>query len=128
MNLKTLMRANLDRVLALVLVLAGAVLLVLGWVGVSGVALAPQQIPYLISGGLGGLFLGGLGVTAWLSADLHDEWRRLDSIEAALTALAEPAPAPTAVVEPLPQAAGSAQPAPAANGHRRAARVSKTLA
>jgi hypothetical protein len=127
MNLKTLVRANLDRAVALVLVLAGAVLLVLGWIGVSGVALAPQQIPYLISGGLGGLFLGALGGTLWLSADLHDEWRRLDSIEEALTTLAEAA-VPAEVMEVAEPAAVVQVPA-ASNGHSRSrVRVSKTLA
>ena len=44
-------------------------------------ALTAQQIPYIISGGIGGLFLLGLGAMLWLSADLRDEWRKLDAIE-----------------------------------------------
>jgi hypothetical protein len=87
MNLNTLLRTNLDRAIAALLVFLGGVLLVLGWIGVSGHALAPEQIPYLISGGLGGVLLGAIGCTAWLSADLQDEWRRLDSLEDRLTEL-----------------------------------------
>jgi hypothetical protein len=48
---------------------------------VSREPLTAQQIPYLISGGVGGLFFLGLGAMLWLSADLRDEWRRLDAIE-----------------------------------------------
>ena len=47
----------------------------------SGTGLAAQQNPYLISGGLGGLGLIAIGCTIWISADLQDEWRRLDSLE-----------------------------------------------
>jgi hypothetical protein len=73
-----------DRALAVALTLAGAVLLTVGWFGVSRQALAPLQIPYVVSGGLGGIFLTGVGAALWLSADLRDEWRKLDRIEAAL--------------------------------------------
>jgi hypothetical protein len=62
-------------------VIAGALAIVLGWNGVSEEPLTAQQIPYVISGGVGGLFLLGLGAMLWLSADLRDEWRRLDAIE-----------------------------------------------
>ena len=89
MNLNTLLRTNLDRAVAAVLVFLGGVLLVLGWIGVSGHALAPEQIPYLISGGLGGVLLGAIGCTVWLSADLQDEWRRLDSLEDRLAELVQ---------------------------------------
>jgi hypothetical protein len=37
-------------------------------------------MPYIASGGLGGIFLLGLGSTLWLSADLRDEWRKLDEL------------------------------------------------
>ena len=87
MKLKPLVLANTDRVIALGFVVAGAVLLVVAWFGVSSKALAPEQIPFLVSGGLGGIFLGAIGCTIWLSADLQDEWRRLDGIEDALSKL-----------------------------------------
>lgn len=39
------------------LVLAGFVAVVLGWRGVAGTLAVPVQVPYLVSGGLGGLAL-----------------------------------------------------------------------
>src|SRR5581483_2749023 len=41
------------------------------------------------SGGLGGVFLLGIGATLYMSADMHDEWRKLDRIEAAILKLAD---------------------------------------
>jgi hypothetical protein len=78
------LRLQWDRVLAWVLVAAGAVALIIGWVGVSGTSYSAEQLPYIISGGIGGIFLLGVGATLWLSADLRDEWRKLDRIEEAL--------------------------------------------
>jgi hypothetical protein len=80
------LRAQWDRVGAWVCVLAGAVALFVGWLGVSDTVLIFNQIPYLISGGLVGVFLLGLGAMLWLSADLRDEWRKLDAIEGYLAA------------------------------------------
>jgi hypothetical protein len=48
--------------------------------GVSRSGLPAEQIPYLASGAVLGLFALGVGATLWLSADLHDEWRKLDHI------------------------------------------------
>ena len=47
----------------------------------SGTLDTGKQIPYVISGAMVGLFLLGLGALLWLSADLRDEWRKLDAIE-----------------------------------------------
>ena len=69
-----------DRVLALLAAAIGALSLVLGWVGVSGVSLVTQQIPYLISGAVVGLVAFGVASTLWISADLRDEWAKLDDI------------------------------------------------
>lgn len=87
MEMKSFLRSNPDRVIAVVLVVAGVIALILGWIGVSGSTLTPQQIPYAVSGGLGGLALLGIGCTLWLSGDLQDEWRRLDRLEERLTDL-----------------------------------------
>ena len=70
-----------DRVAAWAAVLAGAVALIVGWFGVSGTAYQSEQIPYIVSGGIGGLFLLGLGGLLWLSADMRDEWYKLDRVE-----------------------------------------------
>ena len=74
-------RDQWDRVGAVVLVVAGALALLLGWIGISGALLPSEQLPYLLSGGLVGVFLLGVGTTMWLSADLRDEWRKLDRLE-----------------------------------------------
>src|SRR5713101_4395204 len=73
-----------DRVGAWLCVAAGAVLLVVGWVGVCGLAFPGGLLVYVISCGVGGVFLLGLGAMLWLSADLRDEWRKLDRIEQAV--------------------------------------------
>jgi len=80
-DLKSLFRLQWDRAAAWGLVALGAVVIAAGWVGVSGSALPAEQLPYIISAGVGGMFLLGLGATLWLSADLRDEWRKLDRIE-----------------------------------------------
>jgi len=89
MDLKRLLRNQWDRAAAVVAVALGAVALVLGYLGVSRSTLATQQIPYLASGGLFGVFALGVGATLWLSADLRDEWRKLDSIGADIRAQAD---------------------------------------
>jgi len=88
MSFRRLVRTQWDRFTAAVLVVAGVVALLAGWIGVSGTVLAYRQIPYVVSGGLVGLTLIVLGVGAWLSADLHDEWRKLDRLEERLAELA----------------------------------------
>lgn len=79
------LRIHWDRIAGWSTVLAGAIVLTAGWVGASGTPYPAAQLPYLLSGGLGGLFLLGVGGTLLLSADLRDEWHKLDAIEAALS-------------------------------------------
>jgi hypothetical protein len=57
-------------VLALVAAIAGGVALLIGYFGVSGTLDPGKQLPYLISGGIGGLFLLGLAAALLFSADL----------------------------------------------------------
>lgn len=75
------LRVQWDRALAVTVFAAGVVALVVGWAGISGEVFAARQLPYLLSGGIGGLFLLGAGATLWLSADLRDEWYQLRRIE-----------------------------------------------
>ncbi len=89
MNLGKWLRLAWDRAAAVVLIAAGAVALVLGWVGVSGEAFPAKQLPYVISGGIAGVFILGVGTLCWLSADMRDEWTKLDRIEDALNRLAD---------------------------------------
>lgn len=81
MNLGKWLALQGDRVAAWASVLTGAVALVVGWFGVSGTAYQSEQIPYIVSGGIGGMFLLGLGGMLWLSADMRDEWYKLDRVE-----------------------------------------------
>lgn len=81
MDVAKWIRSQWDRVGAWVCVVAGAVVLIVGWAGVSRYAYPADQLPYIISGGIGGLFLLGLGAMLWLSADLRDEWRKLDEMD-----------------------------------------------
>src|SRR5206468_3440434 len=95
MDLMTWLRAEWDRVLGFGLIALGAVLLVLGYLGVSNSPYVAEQLSYIVSGGLGGLFLLGAGATLLILADLHDEWRKLDRVEAMLSGeIPFPAPAP----------------------------------
>ena len=83
MNVLQWARAQWDRVLAGILFVFGGVAILLGWAGVRQEALTAAQIPYVVSGGLGGISLIGVGAVFWLSADLRDEWRKLDDLDAA---------------------------------------------
>jgi hypothetical protein len=73
-------RNQWDRVGAWVCVVAGALMVVFAWVGASKTPYTVEQIPYIISGGIGGLFLLGLGAMLWVSADLRDQWRTMEQI------------------------------------------------
>ena len=85
----TFVRSQPDRALAALSGVVGIVLLIVGWFGVSDQGIVAGQIPYLISCGLGGIFALATATTLWLSADLRDEWRKMDAVEAALLAQTE---------------------------------------
>jgi hypothetical protein len=80
------LRIQWDRCAAWLAIALGALCLLLGWLGVSSTPFPAQQISYLVSGGLTGVFLLGLGAMLWLSADLRDQWAKLDRIEAGMQA------------------------------------------
>lgn len=77
-------RLQWDRAGAWVCLLAGVITLFVGWLGVSDTAYTAKQLPYIAGCGLGGMFLLGTAAMLWLSADLRDEWRKLDRIEKAI--------------------------------------------
>lgn len=85
MELIRWVRLQWDRALGVAAMATGVVLLVVGWVKVSGTEFVSEQIPYVVSAGLGGLVALLLGGTLWLSADLRDEWRALDRIDERLS-------------------------------------------
>jgi hypothetical protein len=104
MDLKTYLRAQWDRVLAGAFVGFGLLVLLLGWIGVSSTPYATEQVPYLLSGGILAVLLLGVGGTLWLSADLRDEWRKLDDLDSTLVSLRDLAAA-LAVEQPAAPAA-----------------------
>ena len=77
MELATFLKAHRDRTAAVLFVLLGFLVLLIGWIGVSGVDLAVKQIPYVMSGGIAGILFVAVGAVLWVSADLRDEWREL---------------------------------------------------
>jgi hypothetical protein len=85
----------------------GALLVLLGYLGVSREAIVEKQIPYLVSGGIGGVLLCVVGAYFLGTEELRKDSGRLDRLEvmvqelhAALLArpdapaVAAPAPAP----------------------------------
>lgn len=83
-KLLMMLRYQWDRVIAVVAMIVGALALLIGWIGVSATPFLAEQLPYVVSGGIGGVLLFGLGAVLYLSADLRDEWRKLDAIERGL--------------------------------------------
>ncbi len=72
-----------------VLSIAGGATLAGGWAGLERSTLLAEQLPWIVSGGLGGLALLAVGVQLWAAADFADERRRLESVEAAILAQRE---------------------------------------
>jgi hypothetical protein len=89
MNLSWL-RANWDRALAWLLIVVGLVVLYVGWERSSDEVYPAAQLPFIVSGGIGGALLVVLGATLLISADLRDQWHKLHEIS---TRLASDTPA-----------------------------------
>ena len=101
MDLKTWLRAEWDRVAGYTLIGLGALCLLLGYLGVSDSPYVAEGLSYVMSGGIGGLFLLGAGATLLITADLHDGWRKLDRVEQALRETGAIPTVPTAVPVPV---------------------------
>jgi hypothetical protein len=86
MSVTRWLRVQWDRALAVALAVGGVIALVLGWQGVANAVVPAGQIPYVLSGGVGGLFALGLGATLWVAAELRDQWFKLDRLEEELRA------------------------------------------
>ena len=84
------LKVERERVAAWASIAVGGVCLIAGWFGVSGTKETYQQITYIVSGGISSLFFLGLGVGLLVSADLHDEWRKMDRLERALEIIRGP--------------------------------------
>jgi hypothetical protein len=64
-----------------ILVGLGFVALLIGYLGISREALVAKQLPYLISGGIGGLALVGFGAMLVGTEDLKRTQERIDQLE-----------------------------------------------
>jgi hypothetical protein len=71
------------------LLVASVVLLAVGWYGVSGTPRVARQLSYLVSGGLGGLLAGIVGIGLLVSNDVRRDRERLGRLEAAVVELRE---------------------------------------
>jgi hypothetical protein len=80
----TWLRLQWDRCGAWIAIGVGALALLLGWIGLSSTPYPAEQLPYIFSGGIAGIFFLGIGAMLWLSADLRDEWQKLNLIEDAI--------------------------------------------
>jgi hypothetical protein len=78
------LKAQRDRVVAWVLIAIGGACILAGWLGVTNTTQVYDQLTYIVSGAIIGLFFLAVGIALLLSADMHDEWRKLDRIESAL--------------------------------------------
>jgi hypothetical protein len=101
-----------------ILIGIGALLMLLGYLGVSREAILGKQIPYLVSGGLGGVFFCVLGAYFLGTQELRRDSGRLDRLEQMveelhLALLARP---------DAPSTARDDTAGPSSNGTRRPAR------
>ena len=62
-------------------VAVGLLLNLLGWIGVSGEAIVAKQIPYVVSGGIGGVLLAVIGAYFLGTEELRKDSGRLDRLE-----------------------------------------------
>jgi len=118
MKLAKLLQLEWERAAAVLCVLVGGVILVIGWFGASGTLDPGVQLPYILSGGIGGVFFLGLGATLWLSGDLRDEWCKLDAIDETLKSLGETPDFDVRTLISLPQPASTGPPAAVASPGR----------
>lgn len=74
-------RAAVRPWLGWILLGVGGLLMLAGYLGVSREALPAKQIPYLVSGGIGGMFFAVLGAYFLGTQALRDDSGRLDRLE-----------------------------------------------
>jgi type VI protein secretion system component VasK len=82
-------RSQWDRLTAMVVALVALIAVALGWLGVANTSYLAEQIPYVVSGGILAVILMALAATLWLSADMRDEWRKLDQLGEKLDAISQ---------------------------------------
>jgi hypothetical protein len=79
------LRAQWDRVAAGAFIAGGGLLVVDAGQHARGAVYTGNSFSFLVSGGMVGLAAVAIGCTLLVSAGFHDEWRKLDRIEAALS-------------------------------------------
>lgn len=84
--LAKLVRAQWDRAIAAAALTIGLLALLFGYLGISGEKFVARQLPFIISGGLFGIFMLGVAAVAWITAEMRDEWRELRSLRTLLEA------------------------------------------
>ena len=72
MALLTWLRSEWDRAGGYGLIALGGLAILIGYEGVATSKYVAEDLAYVVSGGIGGLFLVGIGATLLISADLHD--------------------------------------------------------
>jgi hypothetical protein len=65
---------------------AGGAALAAGWAGLDRATLLSEQLPWIVSGALGGLALLAVGIQLFSGAGFAAERRRLERVEAAIRA------------------------------------------
>ena len=68
-------------VIGWVLLGIAAVIILIGWIGVSGTPVVAKQIPYVVSGGIGGVLLALVGAYFLGTEELRKDSGRLDRLE-----------------------------------------------
>lgn len=64
-----------------ILIGSGALVMLFGYLGVSREAIPAKQIPYLVSGGIGGVFLAVVGAYFLGTQEMRNDSGRLDRLE-----------------------------------------------
>lgn len=72
-----------------ILIVVGAVMIFGGWLGVSANPQVAVQLSYLVSGGVGGLFAGIVGIGLLVSDDIRKDRARIGRLEAAVLDMRE---------------------------------------
>ncbi|MGH9000316.1 MAG: hypothetical protein ACRDY7_13110 [Acidimicrobiia bacterium] len=87
------------RLVALAACVAGVALLAGGFAGLLRAQVLPARVPYLASGGLGGLAVLAVGITWLVSAESQSDQDRLTRVEEAIRARGATAPGPSRAAE-----------------------------
>jgi hypothetical protein len=90
------LRALWDRIAAWAFIIGGGLLVLDAGQHARDAVFAANSFSFLTSGGIGGLAAVTVGCTLLVSAGFHDEWRKLDRIEATLA----PSPVTAATGDP----------------------------